>query len=43
MTNMFDFNELNNTLLPPCAFQTLWSVNKEKNEFTTVTNRFTGY
>ena len=32
MTNMFDFNELNNTLLPPCAFQTLWSVNKEKNE-----------
>ncbi len=30
IVSLYDFEELNNTNLPPCAFETLWSVEKNK-------------
>lgn len=36
IVNMFDFNEIGNAGLPPCAYETLWSVEKGRLHMTLI-------
>ena len=36
LINIYDYEELNDTNLPPCAFETMWSVEEDKLHMTLV-------
>lgn len=36
LVNIYDYEELNDTNLPPCAFETMWSVEEDKLHMTLV-------